>query len=68
MQDRVTVQSHFYYGNLVLLYLGHYRDRKLSFPDVIVKDTGIRIEDLGTAIVGSEVWRNIVDFFSDPPV
>ena len=37
------------------------RGRKLSFPDVISRDTGIRTEDLGTAMKDREVWRSIVD-------
>ena len=37
------------------------RGRKLSFPDVISRDVGIRIEDLGTAMKDREVWRSIVD-------
>ena len=37
------------------------RGRKLSFPDVISRDTGIRTEDLGTAMKDRKVWRSIVD-------
>ena len=39
----------------------HTRSRKLSFPDVISRDTGIRTQDLGTAMKDREVWRSIVD-------
>ena len=37
------------------------RGRKLSFPDVISRDTGIRTEDLGTAMKDREDWGSIVD-------
>ena len=39
----------------------HTRGRKLSFPDVISRDTGIRTQDLGTVMKDREVWRSIVD-------
>lgn len=37
------------------------RGRKLSFPDVISRDTGIRVEELGTAMKDREVWRGMVN-------
>ena len=37
------------------------RGRKLSFPDVISRDAGIRKQELGTAMADREVWRGIVD-------
>ena len=36
------------------------RGRKLSFPDVISRDTGIRVEDLGTVLKDRDVWRGVV--------
>ena len=36
------------------------RGRKLSFPEVISRDTSIRTEDLGTAMLDKDVWRGIV--------
>jgi len=39
---------------------GQTRGRKLSFPDVISRDTGIRTEDLGTAMRDREVWCGVV--------
>ena len=39
----------------------HTRGRKLSFPVVISRDTGIRTQDLGTVMKDREVWRSIVD-------
>ena len=39
----------------------HTRGRKLSFPDVISRDTGIRTQDMGTVMKDREVWRSIVD-------
>ena len=36
------------------------RGRKLSFPEVISRDTSIRTEDLGTAMLDRNVWRGIV--------
>ena len=36
------------------------RGRKLSFPEVISRDTSIRTEDLGTAMLDKDVWRRIV--------
>ena len=37
------------------------RGRKLSFPDVISRDTSIRTEDLGTVMLDSDVWRGVVN-------
>ena len=37
------------------------RGRKLSFPDVISRDTSIRTEDLGTVMLDRDVWRGVVD-------
>ncbi len=37
------------------------RGRKLSFPDVIARDAGIRKQELGTAMMDREVWRGVVD-------
>ena len=39
----------------------HTRGRKLSFPDVISRDTDIRTQDLGTVMKDREVWCSIVD-------
>ena len=39
---------------------GQTRGRKISFPDVISRDTGIQTEDLGTAMRDREVWCGIV--------
>ena len=39
----------------------HTRGRKLPFPYVISRDTGIRTQDLGTVMKDREVWRSIVD-------
>ena len=36
------------------------RGRKLTFPDVISRDTGIRLEDLKTCMEDRDVWRGIV--------
>ena len=37
------------------------RGRKLSFPDVISRDTSIRTEDLGTVMLDRDVWRGVVN-------
>ena len=37
------------------------RGRKLSFPDVISRDTNIRTEDLGTVMLDRDVWRGVVN-------
>ena len=37
------------------------RGRKLSFPDVISRDTSIRTEDLGTVILERDIWRGVVN-------
>ena len=37
------------------------RSQKLTFPDVISRDTGIRKEDLMTAMQDREYWRGVVD-------
>ena len=37
------------------------KGRKLSFPEVISRDTGIRTEDLGWAMQDRDVWRGIVN-------
>ena len=37
------------------------RGRKLSFPDVISRDTGLCKEDLNTAMRDRDVWREIVN-------
>ena len=37
------------------------KGRKLSFPDVISRDAGIRKQELGTAMKDREVWHDIVD-------
>ena len=37
------------------------RSRKLTFPDVISRDTGINKQDLSTAMKDRECWREIVD-------
>ena len=39
----------------------HTIGRKLSFPDVISRDTGIRTQDLGTVMKDREIWRSIVN-------
>ena len=39
---------------------GHSRGRKLSFPDVISRDTGLSTEDLKTAMRDRKVWCDIV--------
>ena len=36
------------------------RGKKLSFPDVISRDAGIRTEDLGTAMLDRDTWRGLV--------
>ena len=36
------------------------RGRKLSFPDVISRDTGFSSEDLRTAMRDKNVWSDIV--------
>ena len=36
------------------------RGKKLSFPDVMSRDVGIRNENLGTAMQDREVWSTIV--------
>ena len=39
---------------------GQSRGRNLSFPDVISRDTGLRAEDLKTAMQDRDVWCSIV--------
>ena len=39
---------------------GQSRGRKLSFPDVISRDTDIRIEDLETAMRDRKFWNGVV--------
>ena len=39
---------------------GQTRGRKLSFPDVISRDTGLSTEDLKTAMRDRDVWCGIV--------
>ena len=46
----------------------HTRGRKLSFPDVISRDTGIRTQDLGKVMKVREVWRSIVNSMISTPV
>ena len=36
------------------------KSRKLSYPDVIARDTGINKQELGRAMGDREVWRSIV--------
>ena len=36
------------------------RGRKLTFPDVISRDTGIRLEDLKACMEDRDVWKSIV--------
>ena len=38
------------------------RGRKLTFPDVIYRDVGLKQEDLRSAMKDREVWRGLVDF------
>ena len=35
------------------------RGRKLSFPEIVSRDTRIRIEDLGTTMKDREVWCGV---------
>ena len=37
------------------------RGHKLTYPDVLAKDTGIRLEDLGEAMGNREVWGGLVN-------
>ena len=37
------------------------RGRKLTFPDVISRDTGLKQEDLRTAMMDREFWRGMVE-------
>ena len=37
------------------------RGQKLTYPDVLVKDTGIRLDDLGEAMGNRVVWGNLVN-------
>ena len=37
------------------------RGRKLSFPDILSRDSGIEKQDLGTAMRDRDVWRGIVE-------
>ena len=39
---------------------GTVKSRKLTFPDVITRDTGIDTNELGFAIKNREVWRTVV--------
>ena len=39
---------------------GKSRRRKLSFPDVISRDTGFSTEDLRTAVGDRNVWSDVV--------
>ena len=39
---------------------GQSRGRKLSFPDVISRDTGLSTEDLRTAMRDRDVWCGFV--------
>ena len=38
------------------------RGRKLTFPDVISRDTGVRFEDLKQAMEDRDVWKSYVEF------
>ena len=37
------------------------RGRKLTYPDVIARDVGLKQEDLRTAMLDREIWRGFVD-------
>ena len=37
------------------------RGRRLTYPDVIARDVGLKQEDLRTAMLDREVWRGFVD-------
>ena len=39
---------------------GTVKSRKLKFPDVIARDTGIATNELGFAMKDREVWRTVV--------
>ena len=39
----------------------NHRGRRLSFPDVLSRDTGIPKQDLGTVMRDRDVWRGIVN-------
>ena len=39
---------------------GSVQSRKLTFPDMIARDSGIDRTDLGKAIVDHEVWSTVV--------
>ena len=39
---------------------GTVKSRKLTFPDVIARDTGIATNELGFAMKDREVWRTVV--------
>ena len=43
-----------------MLYLLFYANFMLTFPDVISRDTGIRPEELKSAMEDRDVWRGFV--------
>ena len=48
----------------LMLWKPHHaasRSRKLSFPDVLCRDSGIDKQDLGTAMGDRDVWKEIVN-------
>ena len=40
------------------------KSQKLTYPDVIARDSGIRFEDLAVAMKGKNTWRDIVRLIS----
>ena len=40
------------------------KSRKLTYPDVIARDSGIRFEDLAVAMQDRNTWRDIVGSIS----
>ena len=42
----------------------HKRSRKLTFPDIIIRDTAIGKEDLPNAMLDREYWKGVVNSIS----
>ena len=70
MQRRVQFAGHCYRAkdeviSSLLLWTppGPNRSNRLTYPDVISRDTGIKVQDLPAAMADRPVWRDIVNSF-----
>ena len=51
-------------GHLNHFPLARRGRRSLTFLDTVVRDTGVQLDDLRTAMCNREVWRKIVNGIS----